>query len=143
MTLMLMMSCDAFPFVGRPRWSRNRLSFGTRADKPLFASLKYKNIEEMLDSFEGIPVVIVFTAEHTCGPCVLQQKEIKAFKEMLDAGGALRTVSVNVQRYPGVASKFSVAKLPCVVMVKDREVLVRLEGLTKADVLAEHVRAYL
>jgi len=129
--------------------------------------LKFKNVEEMLASFRDEPVLLTFTAAN-CGPCHLQKHELVAFRTMLLGGGGgeatddgntdkksagnrvqhqlrqlPKMVKIDIEKWPQIGNRFDVSKLPCVVFVKENRVLLRLEGLTKAEVLAERIRAYL
>ena len=101
-------------------------------------------MEELLDSLTE-PVVITFTAVN-CGPCRLQKQELATFKRMLGDdhnGNSLRMLSIDTEKWPAVGTRFEVRKLPCVVVLKDKEVVARLEGLTSAEVLVERIRSFL
>lgn len=106
----------------------------------LCASFKFKNVEEMLDNFREEPLLISFTAIN-CGPCKLQKKELQAVSKLV--GAKFNMVAIDTDRWPRIGTKFSVGKLPCLVVLKNGVVLARLEGLTKAEVVADQVRAYL
>jgi thiol-disulfide isomerase/thioredoxin len=100
------------------------------------SSLKFKNFDMMLDAFREEPVLIYFTSM-TCGPCKLQKKELSTVHMLLGAN-ALKVLSIDTEKFPYVGSRYKIGKLPSLLLIKDREVMFRLEGLTKADVLVEH-----
>lgn len=90
----------------------------------------------MLDAFRDEAVVIYFTSV-TCGPCKLQKKELSTVHMLLGAN-SLKVLSIDTEKFPHVGSRYNIGKLPCLLLMKDKEVILRLEGLTKADVLVEH-----
>ena len=116
----------------------------------------------MLSSFHEEPVLIAFTAVN-CGPCKLQKQELAAFRDMMmmgkDAEGEsrnehrsgggggtgllLKMIAIDTEKWPHVGTRFAVKKLPCVIVMKDNRMVLRLEGLTTAEVLAEQVRSHL
>lgn len=91
---------------------------------------KFKNIEEMLDTFRAEPVLVSFTSDN-CGPCKLQKRELAAVSEIVGSG--FKMFAIDTEKWPHVGSRFKIGKLPCLVVVKEGEVLLRLEGLTKAE----------
>lgn len=101
---------------------------------------KFKNVDDMLNSFREEPVVFYFTS-NSCGPCRLQKKELDHVRELVGAEFAFKVVSIDTIKWPHVGTQFAIGKLPCLLLMKDKEVLVRLEGLTKAEELVEKVYA--
>jgi hypothetical protein len=56
----------------------------------------------------------------------------------------LKMLAIDTAKWPHVGlSSFQISKLPCVVVLRNRQVVARMEGLTRADVLLEHVRPHL
>ena len=104
----------------------------------LFASRQFRNVEEMLDSFHEELVLINFMAVN-CGPCKLQKKELAAVSRAF--GRDLHMLAIDTNRWPSVSSRFDVGKLPCLVAMKNGDVLFRLEGLTKAEDVVAQVRS--
>lgn len=99
-------------------------------------SLKFKNFDMMLDAFRGEPVLIYFMSM-VCGPCKLQSKELANVKKLMGES-ALPVLAIDTERFPHVGARYGIGKLPCLLFVKDREILLRLEGLTKAEDLVQH-----
>ena len=86
----------------------------------------------MLENFRDKPVLISFSSAY-CGPCKLQRKELLSAQKDLQ----FSVVVIDTDRWPHVGSRFKVAKLPCLVGLRDGEVLLRLEGLRSADEIIE------
>jgi thioredoxin 1 len=115
----------------RGTWkSRRASSDAPETRRPKSPSSKFKNIEEMLDTFRAEPVLVSFTSGN-CGPCQLQKKELAAVSQIVGSG--FKMFAIDTEKWPNVGSRFKVGKLPCLVVVKEGEVLLRLEGLTKAE----------
>jgi thioredoxin-like negative regulator of GroEL len=110
----------------------------TQSTSSQLSAYKFKNVDDMLNAFREEPVVIYFTSV-TCGPCRLQMKELAHVRELVGVESAFKVVSIDTKKWPHVGSKFSIGRLPCLLLMKDKEVLVRLEGLTKAEELVEKV----
>lgn len=99
----------------------------------------------MLATYQQEPVLLAFTAIN-CGPCKLQKRELLSVRRMLGEqmmGDNLTMLAIDTEKWPQVGSRFQVRKLPCLVVVRDKEVLLRMEGLTKAEDIAAQLRAYL
>jgi len=102
-------------------------------------SLKFKNFDDMLDSLDAKePVLIAFGAAN-CGPCKLQKQELAAFQkqQQTTSSGPIRMLSIDTDKWPQIGSRFDLTKLPCLVVVKNKQVIARLDGLVRADELAE------
>lgn len=95
---------------------------------------KFKTFENMLDAFRDELVIVYFT-KHTCGPCLLQQRELWAVRRRLPAA----VLTIDAAKWPAIATRYQVGKLPCLFVVKQQQVLARLEGLTTGNDLLEHV----
>jgi len=101
----------------------------------LYASRQFRDVEEMLDSFHEEMVLINFMALN-CGPCRLQKKELASVSRVV--GKSLHMLAIDTNRWPDVSSRFEVGKLPCLVAMRNGQVLFRIEGYTKAeDVVAQ------
>jgi thioredoxin-like negative regulator of GroEL len=108
---------------------------GTRRSKS--PSSKFKNIEEMLDTFRAEPVLVSFTSVN-CGPCMLQKKELAAVSQVVGSG--FKMFAIDTEKWPHVGSRFKIGKLPCLVVVKEGEVLLRLEGFTRAEDVLSRIK---
>jgi len=103
------------------------------------ASIKFKNFDAMLDAFTGEPVIVYFSSVN-CGPCHLQRKELMALRKSNDSNlERLKILAIDTEKWPHVGSRFHIRSLPCLIVVKDKEILLRLEGLTKAEDLAQQM----
>jgi thiol-disulfide isomerase/thioredoxin len=118
-------------------------------------------MRDLLDSVATDPdetVLIVFTAAN-CGPCKLQKQELMEFRQLLlpttahggDGGGGtemspprLKMLAIDTSKWPHVGlSWFQVSKLPCLVVLRNQQVVARVEGLTRAETLLELLRPHL
>ena len=106
----------------------------------LDAIIRFKNFEEVLNTFHEESVVIYFNTKN-CGPCQLMRKEVLAFQEM--AGDELKMFSVDTEKWPQLGSRFDVARLPCLVVFREGEIKLRLEGVITAETVMEKVRGLL
>jgi thioredoxin-like negative regulator of GroEL len=104
-------------------------------------SLKFKNFDNMLDAFSDEPVLVYFTSL-SCGPCRLQTKELSAVSDLLGPTQKAWTVlAIDTERFPHVGTRYEIAKLPCLLLLVNGQVLHRLEGLTKAHDVVEQFHA--
>jgi thioredoxin-like negative regulator of GroEL len=108
-------------------------------------SLKFKNFDNMLDAFSNEPVLVYFTSL-SCGPCRLQTKELSTVRDLLLSGGptgqkAWTVLAIDTERFPHVGTRYEIAKLPCLLLLVNGQVLHRLEGLTKAHDVVEQFHA--
>lgn len=94
----------------------------------------------MLDNFRDEPVLIAFTAIN-CGPCKLQKKELVTVQK--DLSKLITMVAIDTDRWPSVGSKFQVGKLPCLVALRNGQVLLRMEGLRTAEEITSSLRVAL
>ncbi len=122
------------------RDSVKRLSSQSGSTTSLSAAMKFKNFDQVLDTFREEPVVIYFSTS-MCGPCRLMKKEVAAVKEMV--GDDLKMFSIDTEKWPQVGSRFEIARLPCLVVVRGGEVKLRLEGVNSAETVVEKVRSLL
>jgi len=120
--------------------SLNRLSSPSYSTTAQHAAVKFKNLEQVLDTFREEPVVIYFSTS-MCGPCRLMKKEVATVKEMV--GDELKMFSIDTEKWPQVGSRFKIARLPCLVVVRGGEVKLRLEGVNSAETVVEKVRSLL
>lgn len=109
-------------------------------------------MQDLLDSVAGPneTLLITFTATN-CGPCRLQKRELHEFRQQLtkdlnlvDVPIPIKMLAIDTEKWPDVGRAwFAISKLPCVVILRDKQVIARLEGLTRAHVLMEHIRPHL
>jgi thiol-disulfide isomerase/thioredoxin len=135
------------------------------------SSIKFRDMQDLLDSLSGPneTLLIVFTATN-CGPCKLQKQELSEFRQRLSneheqsyhqrdgyddddeerhavtqpSDVPLKMLAIDTEKWPHVGlAWFKVSKLPCVVVLRNKQVVARMEGLTRAKDLLEHVRPHL
>jgi thiol-disulfide isomerase/thioredoxin len=106
------------------------------------SSMKFKNFDGMLDAFRDESVLVYFSSE-ICGPCKLQRKELATVRNILDStnSSCIKILTVDAGVFPQVGLRYSIAKIPCLLLIKHGEVVLQLEGLTKAEDLVHHVQA--
>jgi thiol-disulfide isomerase/thioredoxin len=104
----------------------------------LRAGMKFKNFEHVLDTFHKETVIIYFEASK-CGPCRLMKKELESVKKQV--GNDIKIFSLDTEKFPNLGSRYNIHRLPCLVVVRDGEIRLRMEGVTKAEVVVEHVQA--
>jgi thioredoxin-like negative regulator of GroEL len=112
-----------------------------RASSALAATtVKFKNLDQLLESFHHDPVLLAFTSVH-CGPCMQQRHELQRLQQQqLHPILPYPILRIDVEKWPQVGSRFSIGKLPCVVLVQDGNVLLRSDGFITAEELDKRVR---
>jgi len=103
-------------------------------------SKKFKNFEEVLETYRHEPVIIYFSTA-MCGPCRLMRKELKEARKMM--GEDLTMFSIDTEKWPEVGSRFHVQRLPCLVVFREGEIRLKLEGVNKAQDVVDRVRSSL
>ena len=102
----------------------------------LNAAMKFKNFDQVLDSFEE-PVLVYFSTKN-CGPCKLMKKEVEEVRRMV--GEDFKVFSIDTERWPSVGTRCKVARLPCLVVFQQGQILLRFEGVNKAEEVVKQVR---
>jgi thiol-disulfide isomerase/thioredoxin len=102
------------------------------------ASTKFRNFDEVLSTYHGEPLMVIFTAVN-CGPCRLMKKEMNHLSSLMGEK-RFKMVAVDTEKFPHVGSRFEVAALPCLLIVQNGEPILRLEGVVKAEEVFERVR---
>ena len=121
---------------GSRRQLRNTAVFASSSSSQ---SIKFQNFDAMLDAFMGEPVLVYFSSVN-CGPCHLQRQELAALRKINNHHlEGLKIISIDTEKWPHVGSRYHIRSLPCLLLVKDKQVVLRLEGLTTADDLAEQM----
>jgi thiol-disulfide isomerase/thioredoxin len=118
--------------------SRLPVSLQSSPTTSLYAGMKFKNFEHVLDTFHDETVIICFETAK-CGPCRIMKKELESVRKII--GDDLKIFSLDAEKFPHLGSRYDIHRLPCLVFVRHGEILLRLEGVTKAAVVAEQVRA--
>jgi thioredoxin-like negative regulator of GroEL len=101
------------------------------------AAARFKNFEQVLDTFHAEPVIIYFSTQK-CGPCQLMKREVDTVRKII--GAEMKMFSIDTEKWPRVGARFAVSRLPCLVVVHEGEIKLRLEGVNKAEEVVELVR---
>jgi thioredoxin-like negative regulator of GroEL len=126
--------------LGRSGANLNEFKQGSMSPTALNAAKRFKNFEQLLDSFREEPVIIYFTTAK-CGPCRLMAKELKTVQNIV--GDEMKIFSLDTEKWPQVGSRFKVNRLPCLVFFREGEITLRMEGVNPAETVVEQVRAHL
>jgi thioredoxin-like negative regulator of GroEL len=102
----------------------------------LNSSSKFKDVDDMLDAYQMEPILIYFSQKN-CGPCKLQKKELSIVQKIM-GDKALKILAIDTEKWPHVGSRFRIGKLPCLLVLRNKEVVTKLEGLTRAEDLVRH-----
>jgi thioredoxin 1 len=89
---------------------------------------------------DALPVLVFFSSKKS-GPARRMESLLAhlARKER----GRLRTTIVDVDEQPELAARFRVSEVPTVVLLKDKRVVVRVEGRASAPRLERELAPYL
>jgi Thioredoxin len=99
---------------------------------------KFKNIDEMIDTFRDESILLYFTSG-TCGPCHLQKKELVTVQSIVGKDAALKVLTIDTKKWPHTGTQFAIGKLPCLLVMKNKQIINRFDGLTHADELVQKV----
>ena len=99
--------------------------------------VRFKNFEQVLDAFHEEPVVIYFSTPK-CGPCKLMKKELKEVNTKI--GNEFKMFNIDTEKWPKIASRLDVATLPCLVLFREGEVKLRLEGVVPAESIIKQIK---
>lgn len=92
---------------------------------------QFSSFQNLLDSC-NIPVLVDFYATW-CGPCHIMEPILD------EVGGYWRNyiqiVKVDTDKYPGIASQYQVGGLPTLILFKNGQPVLRIEGVIQANQL--------
>jgi thioredoxin 1 len=125
--------CEKKMFSGQAKYcSENNKSRQYSLD----SSSKFKNVDDMLDAYQMEPILIYFSQKN-CGPCRLQKKELSTVQKIM-GDKAFKILAIDTEKWPQVGSRFRIGKLPCLLVLRNKEVVTKLEGLTRAEDLVRY-----
>jgi thiol-disulfide isomerase/thioredoxin len=99
--------------------------------------VRFKTFDLFLEAFHEEPVIIYFSTR-TCGPCQLMKKELEEVRKMV--GDEMKIFNIDTEKWPHVGSRFAISRLPCLVVAREGQVLLRMEGVIQADKIVAQVR---
>lgn len=94
-----------------------------------------KSFFDLLQSSEK-PVLVDFYADW-CGPCKMVSPAIAKIAK--EKKSTLLTVKVNVDKKPQLSSYFQISSIPTIVLFKDGNPLMRLQGAQSYDAICKEI----
>jgi thioredoxin-like negative regulator of GroEL len=101
----------------------------------LYSVIKFKNFDHVLDTSHQETLLIYFETSK-CGPCRLMKKELVTAKRLV-GNKDLKIFSLDTTRWPDLATRYNIRRLPCILFVKGGKIHARLEGVTKGEDIAK------
>ena len=98
---------------------------------------KFNNFDELLTASD-LPVLVDFYATW-CGPCKMMAPILEQVNQQIK--GKLRIVKIDTDRYPQLASRYSIEALPTLVLFKNGEPVDKIEGVIQPQQLEEHLNS--
>ena len=100
---------------------------------------QFTSFDDMISGSDE-PILVDFYADW-CGPCQMMAKILGDVGSELK--GEAKIVKIDTEKYPEIASKYSIHALPTLVLFKDGQPIDRIEGVLTADQLTGRVRGAL
>lgn len=129
------------PATGRFQRKQDTTSTTTTTTSScLYSALKFKNFDDVLDSFHEETLLIYFGTSK-CGPCQLMKKELALAKRIIvqEEHKKLKIFSLDTEKWPHLGTRYGVQRLPCLLVVRNGTVKKRMEGVTKADLIVKEL----
>ena len=98
---------------------------------------KFNNFDELLTASD-LPVLVDFYATW-CGPCKMMAPILEQVNQQIK--GKLRIVKIDTDRYPQLASRYSIEALPTLVLFKNGEPVDKIEAVIQPQQLEERLNS--
>lgn len=100
---------------------------------------KFNSFQELLAN-SSVPVLVDFYAPW-CGPCQLMASILEQVNQEMK--NRLQIVKINTDNYPALASEHRIQALPTLVLFKNGQPVVRIEGVVQAQQLIQRLQAFI
>lgn len=100
---------------------------------------KFNSFKELLAN-SSVPVLVDFYAPW-CGPCQLMASILEQVNQEMK--NRLQIVKINTDNYPVLASEHRIQALPTLVLFKNGQPVVRIEGVVQAQQLIQRLQAFI
>ncbi|KAL2650402.1 hypothetical protein R1flu_018530 [Riccia fluitans] len=120
--------------LGHVQLDRRSLALKVQAAKQTFTSF-----DDMIANSD-LPILVDFYAVW-CGPCQFMDPILREVAQ--EMSGRIRTVKINTEKYPAVASRFGIRSLPTFVLFVDGRPVDWLEGALQRQDLIAHIEKVL
>ncbi|MFM7427857.1 MAG: thioredoxin [Elainella sp.] len=99
---------------------------------------QFGSFQELVNQSD-LPVLVDFYAPW-CGPCQMMAGMLEQINSEMKQ--QLRIVKINTENYPQLASQYQVKALPTLVLFKQGEPALRIEGVMPVDQLKQQLRSH-
>ncbi|MDJ0745557.1 MAG: thioredoxin [Xenococcaceae cyanobacterium MO_167.B27] len=96
---------------------------------------QFSSFQELLDSSK-IPVLVDFYATW-CGPCQMMSPILEQVSAHLR--DRIQVVKIDTDRYPNIASQYSIQALPTLILFKNGQPAERIEGVLQVPELLQYL----
>lgn len=96
---------------------------------------QFSSFQELLDSSK-IPVLVDFYATW-CGPCQMMSPVLEQVSAHLR--DRIQVVKIDTDRYPNIASQYSIQALPTLILFKNGQPAERIEGVLQVPELLQYI----
>lgn len=100
---------------------------------------KFNSFQELLAN-SSVPVLVDFYAPW-CGPCQMMASILEQVNQEMK--NRLQIVKINTDNYPALASEHRIQALPTLVLFKNGQPVVRIEGVVQAQQLIQRLQAFI
>jgi thioredoxin len=86
-----------------------------------------------------VPLLVDFYAPW-CGPCQMMSGILEQVNAQMKQ--RVRIVKINTETYPQLATQYQIKALPTLVLFKEGEPALRIEGVLPLEKLMQHLRSH-